>query len=97
MELTGDFKQTVRERLSRDSEFAKWLLAEADTLFLGGDLETARLVLYELVHTTIGFEQCFAMAGKPGMDLRHMWPPKGNPSKEELVAIMVAVRAHLIV
>ena len=57
MSLTRNFKQTVVERVERDSAFAQALLDEAATLFLNGEPETARLILRDLVNATIGFEQ----------------------------------------
>ena len=56
MALTRDFKQTVVERVQRDSAVAKALLDEAATLFLNGELHTARLILRDLVNATVGFE-----------------------------------------
>ena len=50
MALTRDFKKTVAARAERDPVFAKALLDEAATLFLGGKPETARLILRDLVN-----------------------------------------------
>ena len=95
MALTRDFKQTLVERVERDPDFAKALLDEAATLFLSGEPETARLILRELVNTTIGFEQLAVVTDKPSKSLHRMLSPKGNPSMDNLAAIFGAVRTRL--
>lgn len=95
MALTRDFKQTMVERVERDPDFAKALLDEAATLFLSGESETARLILRELVNTTIGFEQLAVVTDKPSKSLHRMLSPKGNPSMDNLAAIFGAVRTRL--
>ncbi len=95
MALTRDFKQTVIERVERDPDFAKALLDEAVTLFLSDESETARLILRDLVNATIGFEQLSAITDKPSKSLHRMLSPKGNPSMDNLAAILGAVRTRL--
>lgn len=56
MVLTRDYKNTIRERATRDPNFAVSLMNEAVTAFLEGEPEVARVVLRELVNATIGFE-----------------------------------------
>jgi hypothetical protein len=51
------FKKTVMARIERDPVFAKALLDEAANLFLSGELKTARVILRDLLNTTLGFEQ----------------------------------------
>jgi hypothetical protein len=55
MSLTTDYKETVNERVQRDEEFAVALLDEAMTLFLNGEPDVARLILRDLVNSTVGF------------------------------------------
>ncbi len=95
MALTRSFKETVVERVERDPKFAKALLDEAATLFLGGEPETARLILRDLVNATVGFEQLAEMTDKPSKSLHRMLSPKGNPSMDNLAAIFGAIRAQL--
>jgi len=57
MGLTRKFKKTVVARIERDPVFAKALLDEAANLFLSGELEVARVILRDLLNTTLGFEQ----------------------------------------
>ena len=95
MALTRHFKETVLERVHRDEAFATALLDEAATLFLNGEPETARLVLRDLVNATIGFEQLAEVTEKPSKSLHRMLSPKGNPSMDNLAAIVCAVREKL--
>jgi DNA-binding phage protein len=95
MALTRDFKKTVAARIERDPEFAKALLDEAATLFLGDEPETARLMLRELVNATLGFEQLAKQTDLPSKSLHRMLSPKGNPSMDNLAAIFGAVGDRL--
>lgn len=95
MVLTRDFKQTVVQRVQRDSAFAKALLDEAATLFLNGEPETARMILRDLVNATVGFEALATLTDKPSKSLHRMLSQKGNPSMDNLSAIFDAVRTRL--
>jgi DNA-binding phage protein len=95
MALTRDFKKTVAARIERDPEFAKALLDEAATLFLGDEPETARLMLRELVNATLGFEQLAKHTDLPSKSLHRMLSPKGNPSMDNLAALFGAVGDRL--
>ena len=92
MTLTSDFKQTVANRVARDSAFAKALLDEAATLFLSGEPDVARLVLRDLVNATVGFESLAELTQKPSKSLHRMLSPKGNPSMDNLAVIFGAVK-----
>jgi DNA-binding phage protein len=95
MALTRDFKQTVVERVQRDPAFARALLDEAATLFLNGEPHTARLVLRDLVNATVGFEDLAVETAKPAKSLHRMLSAKGNPSMDNLAAILSVVRKKL--
>ena len=95
MALTRDFKQTVIERVKRDPALAQALLDEAATLFLNGEPEPARLILRDLVNATLGFEQLATLTSKPSKSLHRMLSPNGNPSMDNLAAIIDAIRVRL--
>jgi len=95
MALTRDFKRMVVERIRRDPKFAKALLDEAATLFLNGEPHTARLVLRDLVNATIGFEGLAGETGIPVKSLHRMLSGRGNPSMDNLAAILGEVRMKL--
>ena len=87
MALTRDYKQTIRERAERDPNFATALMDEAISSVLNGEPETARLVLRELVNSTIGFEQLAKKLGKSGKSVHRMLSLKGNPTMDNLTSI----------
>jgi DNA-binding phage protein len=95
MALTRDFKQTVAERVKRDPAFARALLNEAATLFLNGEPHTARLILRDLVNATVGFEELAAETAKPAKSLHRMLSRRGNPSMDNLAAILRVVRRKM--
>lgn len=95
MALTRDFKETVVARVRRDPAFAQALLDEALTLFLNGDPETAKLILRDLVNATIGFEKLAEDIRKPSKSLHRMLSKGGNPTMENLSAILVAIKSAL--
>jgi DNA-binding phage protein len=95
MALTRDFKHTVVERVRRDPDFARALLDEAATLFLNGEADTARLVLRDLVNATVGFEALAAETAKPAKSLHRMLSKNGNPTMDNLAAILGVVRKKL--
>ncbi len=95
MALTRDFKQTVRERAGRDPDFASSLMNEAISSFLSGDPETARLVLRELVNSTIGFESLAKKLDKPSKSVHRMLSAKGNPTMDNLTHILRILQDRL--
>ena len=95
MPLTRDSTRTVIERVQRDPEFARALLDEAATLFLNGEAPSARLLLRDLVNATIGFEGLAHETGRPAKSLHRMLSNGGNPSMDNLAAILSAVRRRL--
>ena len=95
MTLTRDAKTTVVERVHRDPEFAKALLDEAATLFLNGEPHTARVILRDLVDAVVGFEMLAAETGKGRRSLLRMLATEGNPSMDDLAAIIGVVRKKL--
>ncbi len=95
MALTREFKRTLVERVQRDPEFARALLDEAATLFLNGEADTARLMLRDLVNATVGFEALAAATAKPAKSLHRMLSRNGNPTMDNLAAILSIVRKKL--
>ena len=88
MALTRDYKLTVARRARRDPDFARALLDGAATLFLNGEPDTARLILRDLVNATVGFEALAAETGKPAKSLHRMLSERGNPTMDNLAAII---------
>jgi DNA-binding phage protein len=95
MPLTRDFRETVVARVRRDPAFARALLDEAATLFLNGEPVAARLVLRDLVNATVGFEALARKTSRPSKSLQRMLSKSGNPSMDNLAAIISALRGAL--
>lgn len=95
MGLTRDYKTTVQARAKRDPAFTQALLDEAVTLFLNGEPGTAKLVLRDLVNATVGFETLASEIGKPSKSVHRMLSPSGNPTMENLSAILGALGRKL--
>jgi DNA-binding phage protein len=93
--LTGDFKETVKARATRDPAFAKAMLDEAATLFLNGEPHMARLILRDLVSASVGFEALAVETNRPSKSLHRMLSEKGNPSMDNLAVIFGALRKRL--
>lgn len=95
MTLTRDYKETIQNRAQREPEFAAALLDEAVTLFLNGEPETARLILRELVNSTVGFEELAIETAKPSKSLHRMLSANGNPTMDNLTSILSVLRKKL--
>lgn len=95
MALTRDFKETVKKRAESDPEFSKALLGEAIDLMLNGDPATAKLILRDLVNATIGFEGLAEAMHKPSKSLHRMLSASGNPTMDNLSAILSTVKKTL--
>jgi DNA-binding phage protein len=93
--LTQDSRQTIVERIARDPEFARALFDEAATLFLNGEPDTARLILRDLVDATVGFEELAVETAKPAKSLHRMLSKTGNPTMDNVAAILAVVRKKL--
>jgi DNA-binding phage protein len=93
--LTRDFKETVKERATRDPAFAKAMLDEAATAFLNGEPHVARLILRDLVNASVGFEGLAAETNRPSKSLHRMLSVKGNPSMDNLASIFRVVCERL--
>lgn len=95
MTITRDFKETINARVKNEPEFAKALLDEAVSLFLNGEPETARLILRDLVNATTGFEELANKTSLPSKSLHRMLSAKGNPTMNNLTAILSVLRKQL--
>lgn len=95
MPLTRDYKETINERAQSDPDFAKGLLDEALELFINGEPEVARIILRDLVNSTIGFESLSKKTDKPNKSIQRMLSAKGNPTMDSLVLIFKAIREKL--
>ncbi len=95
MTVTRDVRETIQERIQNDAEFATVLLDEAISLFLNGEPETARLVLRDLVNSTLGFEELAVEVNKSSKSLHRMLSARGNPTMDNLTKIFSILQRKL--
>jgi DNA-binding phage protein len=58
-------------------------------------VDTARLVLRDLVNATVGFEGLAVATGKPVKSLHRMLSKDGNPTMDNLAALVGVIRRKL--
>jgi DNA-binding phage protein len=95
MALTRDFKETVAARVQKAPAFAQALLGEAITLFINGEPDSAKLVLRDLVNSTVGFEALAQEIQKPAKSLHRMLSQSGNPTMSNISAVFAAIKRYL--
>jgi putative addiction module killer protein len=88
MPLTRDFKETIRDRVQRDSEFRKELLREGLDAMLSGDITLAKTILRDYINATVGFTGLAAATHIPPKSLMRMLGPAGNPRAVNLFEIV---------
>ncbi|MDE2376738.1 MAG: transcriptional regulator [Bradyrhizobium sp.] len=92
MPLTHDFRETVRERAKRDPAFREALFQEAMQALLQGDVDYGRSALRTYINATIGFERLSKAIDRPQKSLMRMFGPGGNPTAENLMAVISALQ-----
>src|SRR6266700_5305437 len=95
MPLTRSFRETVQARARRDVKFRKALLGEAMQALLDGNLEEGRAALRSCINATIGFEKLGAALGRSPKSLMRMLDPLGNPTAENLLAVIGLLQAEM--
>jgi hypothetical protein len=88
MPLTRSFHETVQARVRHDVSFRQALLVEAMQALLDGNLEEGRAGLRSCINATIGFERLGAVLGRSPKSLMRMFGPSGNPTAENLLAVI---------
>ena len=91
MVLTKNFKDTIKDRVERDSAFREELLKEGIECLLTGDVDTGKAVLRDYINATIGFDALGTATDRSPKSLMRMFGPKGNPQTRNLFEII----AHL--
>ena len=88
MPLTRDFKETIQARAQADEAFRAALLSEAVELLLEGDVDTGKSVLRDYINATVGFDSLADDVGKQPKALMQMFSAKGNPTANNLFAVI---------
>jgi hypothetical protein len=92
MPLTHDFKETIRARAQRDSNFRHALLREAVECIINGNLATGKAVLRDYVNATVCYQSLEKRTRSPAKSLMRMLGPKGSPSAANLSSILTALQ-----
>ncbi|MFP4310187.1 MAG: DNA-binding protein, partial [Desulfococcaceae bacterium] len=95
VEMVRGYNETVENRVRKDPDFATALLDEAISLLLNGEPATARLILQDLVNSTLGFEKLAMETEKPPKSLQRMLSAGGNPTMNNLTSIIDILRRNL--
>ena len=88
MAITREFKETVKARALRDSEFREGLLRESIECMLSGDIDTGKTILRDYIKATIGFEELAQLMNLSPKSLIRMFGPSGNPTAHNLFGVM---------
>lgn len=92
MPLTRSFRDTVRAMARRDPAFREALFQEAMQSLLQGDTDYGRTALRTYINATIGFERLSKVLDRPQKSLMRMFGPGGNPTAENLMAVIRALQ-----
>ena len=77
-----------------DLEVSQALFQDVLALMLNEDVATVH-ALRNLIHTTIGFERLAAKMNKPAQSVKRMLSDAGNPTFNNLMAILTVIRKVL--
>jgi DNA-binding phage protein len=92
MPITREFRETVQARAKADARYRAAMLTEAINELLAGDLATGKAMLRDYVNAAITFERLAGETGIPVKSLQRMLGPKGNPTAENLFAVIKALQ-----
>src|ERR1017187_9983458 len=92
MPLTHDFKETIRARAQRDTDFRQELLREAVEGVINGELAGGKAGLRDYVNATIGLQDLETQPQIPAKSLMRMLGPKASPSPANLSSILTALQ-----
>ncbi len=92
MPITRKFRETIVQRVQKDSRFRTAMLSDAINELLGGELLTGKAMLRDYVNATLTFDGLAKVTGKPSKSLQRMLGPRGNPTAESLFAIIKALQ-----
>ncbi|HEX4303871.1 MAG TPA: transcriptional regulator [Rhizomicrobium sp.] len=79
-------------RLKRDPEFATAMLCEGVHALLNGEPKIGRELLRDYINAKVGFEKLGKKVGIPPKSLMRMFGSKGNPSSDNLLAVIDALK-----
>ncbi|QDV81249.1 DNA-binding protein [Planctomycetes bacterium TBK1r] len=94
MPLSREFVETTKKRADASKAFRVGLLEKAASAFVTGEPDAGREILRDYVKATVGFEALARQLEMTSSSLKRMLGPKGNPSSNNLAAIMEALQRN---
>jgi DNA-binding phage protein len=92
MALTRDFRETVAARAERDPAFKAALLREALQALLDDEVAAGLILLRDCINATVGFGALSRETHIPEKSLMRMVGPRGNPTANNLFAMVAALK-----
>ncbi|MEO7557447.1 MAG: transcriptional regulator [Gammaproteobacteria bacterium] len=92
MAITREFRETVLVRAQQDRPFRRAMLTEAVNELLAGDLDAGKTMLRDYINATITFDRLADQLDKPSKSLQRMLGPRGNPTAENIFALIKALQ-----
>jgi DNA-binding phage protein len=94
MAITRNFRDTIQARALRDPKFRQGLLVESVENLLEGDFQTGKSLMRDYINATVGFEKLASITNKSSKSLMRMFSPKGNPTAQNLLAVLWTLKAQ---
>lgn len=91
MELTRDVSHTINARISREPEFAQALVIEAESLLGSGEPDTARLILRDILTSTMGLDKLTDRAEISSEKARAVLSGSEVPTIEDMTTMLKAL------
>lgn len=88
MALTRDFIETVKARADKSPKYRRMMLANAVEHLITDEPDVGRLLLRDYVKATMGFEELARLSGLPSPSIKRMLSKSGNPTMNNLAAII---------
>jgi len=87
---TIPYNTSIKNMIEERPEMAREMLEDALDSLIAGDVDDGRLMLRQYVNATIGFQELAKRTGKIDKNLMRSLSPDGNPTAENLFAIIRA-------
>lgn len=94
MGSTRSVSDTFLARAKRDPDFRAALIAEAIELLAENDVGAAKRIIRDYVLASIGFTDLAKHTGKKKESLMRMLSEKGNPTVNNLAAVLSCLTSH---
>ncbi|MDE3068441.1 MAG: transcriptional regulator [Verrucomicrobiota bacterium] len=95
MITTRPHSETIIARIRREPKFARALYAEAVNSFLDGETAVGLSMLRDLVNAQISFKELARQTGLGEKSLHRMLGRNGNPTANNLAAILRSIAEDL--